>query len=329
MEVLNNLWTSKQPEALPDFIIGGAMKSGTTSLHAILHAHPDIAIAHDELGFFDIDSILQHGDFNFYDDKKQIWTSQSMFKQPEVLWNWYLSQFKNIEKKARIIGEDSTSYLSSEAAAKRIALQEKPIKLIFILRHPTQRCISNYLHYLKSGRTIYSLEDTLRYNPNSIIRRSLYKEQLEAYYKYIPFHRIKVVLFEDLLQNKEECIKEICDFLEVDFSKFDKSVFNTHSNKTKLPKYVNLQLFRNRLLRKESDYKYSNFLPVQPAFQKQMPLRFRLINTLHKKINPLKSSNTFTPSKGTVKFLDDFFKMEFQGFDSLVKKEVYSKWFDN
>ena len=62
-------WISDQPENLPDFIIGGAMKSGTTSLHAILDAHPDIAIQRDELGFFDMDSIVQHPDFNFYDVK--------------------------------------------------------------------------------------------------------------------------------------------------------------------------------------------------------------------------------------------------------------------
>ena len=61
-----NNWKSNQPESLPDFIIGGAMKSGTTSLHAILNSHPDIAIVQNELSFFDIDCMLQHPDFNFY-----------------------------------------------------------------------------------------------------------------------------------------------------------------------------------------------------------------------------------------------------------------------
>lgn len=44
-------WVSNQPEKLPDFIIGGAMKSGTSSIHQILNKHPDIFIAKDELGF--------------------------------------------------------------------------------------------------------------------------------------------------------------------------------------------------------------------------------------------------------------------------------------
>ena len=58
IDKVNALWKAKQLENLPDFIIGGAMKSGTTSLHAILNSHPDISIAHNELGFFDIDSVL-------------------------------------------------------------------------------------------------------------------------------------------------------------------------------------------------------------------------------------------------------------------------------
>lgn len=320
-------WVSKNPSNLPDFIIGGAMKSGTTSLHTILHSHPDIAIAHEELGFFDIDSILQHPDYHFYNAKQEEWTSQSMQEQPEVLWNWYESQFKSLKKKAKIIGEDSTTYLCSETAAKRIALQDKPMKLIFILRHPTKRTISNYLHRLKSGRAIYTLEDTLRFEPNSIINRSMYPEQLAAYYKHIPFERIKVVLFEDLIANKEKCIQEVCTFLGIDYNKFDTSVFNTHSNRTKTPKYINLQLVRNSLLRKRGNYRYSHFLPLQPDFQGKIPWKYRLIDRLHKKINPLREDIKYTVSPATVELLDTYFKTEFQDLDGIVKKKIYTKWF--
>jgi len=322
-------WKAKELKNLPDFIIGGAMKSGTTSLHAILNAHPDIAIAHDELGFFDIDSILQHPDFNFYDTSKQLWISQSMKEHPDKLWDWYHQQFSALDSDVELKGEDSTTYLCSEIAAKRIALQDKPIKLIFILRQPTKRTISNYLHLLKSGRAIYNLEDTLRYNPNSILRRSLYKEQLEHYYKHIPFDRIKIVLFEDLVQNKEACIRSVCHFLGVDFQKLDKAIFNTHSNKTKTPKYIKLQLLRNKLMQKRNNYRYSNFLPLQPTSLGKVPLRYRIIDKLHKKINPQKSTYNFKPSESTIEFLDEFFKNELQGFDELVKQDICSRWFKN
>src|SRR5690606_6846787 len=327
MDTLINHWKSDHPERLPDFIIGGAMKSGTTSLHAILNSHPEISIAQDELGFFDIDSILQHPDFNFYNSKNKTWITQTMQEEPELLWDWYYSQFESIENKGRLVGEDSTTYLCSERAAKRIALQEKPIKMLFILRHPTQRAISNYLHLLKSGRAIYTLEDTLRYNPNSILRRSMYLEQLQAYYRHLPFDRIKVVLFEDFIVHKESCMQDVCEFLEVDYSRLDKAAFDIHSNKTKMPKYVWLQLFRNRLLRNMGAYRYSNFLPIQTGFQSKLPLGYKVIDRLHKKINPQHTDYKFQASKATVQLLDDFFKTELQGLDALVKKELCSKWF--
>ena len=172
---MSDCWKSSRPELLPDFIIGGAMKSGTTSLHAILNNHPDIGFAHNELGFFDIDDFLQHPDFNFYNSSTQEWISQCLENEPDLFWNWYYAQFEGLDN-VRLKGEDSTTYLTSRLAAERIALQEKRIKLIFILRHPTQRTVSNYLHALKSGRAIYSLEDTLAYMPDSIIKRSLYYE---------------------------------------------------------------------------------------------------------------------------------------------------------
>lgn len=323
----NRKWISKQPEYVPDFIIGGAMKSGTTSLHAILDAHPNVSIEKEELGFFDIDDLMQHPDFNYFDSRSNKWTTQSMEEQPELLWEWYHSKFKALRKTANVIGEDSTSYLSSHLAAERIGMQLKPIKLIFILRHPTQRAISNYLHKLKSGRAIYNLEDTLRFNPNSIIQRSLYKKQLEYYYKHLPFENIKVVLFEDFIADKEKCIKDLCAFLNIDFNAFDPSVFETHSNKTKIPKYIGLQIKRNRLLRKMGNYRYTNVLPVKISKKLTIPFWMRSIDKLHKIINPQKSTFTFEVNHDTRRFLNAFFKAEMQGIDDLVKKDVYLKWF--
>ena len=321
------LWESQTPEYLPDFIIGGAMKSGTTSLHAILNAHPDVAMVPDELGFFDMDDLLQHPDFNFYQAEQDVWTRQSMVSHPDLLWEWYHSQFKALGKSTKLRGEDSTSYLASRHAAERIAIQNKPIKLIFILRHPTKRTISNYLHKLKSGRAIYSLEDTLRNDPFSIVDRSLYPEQLKRFYAHIPLDRIKVVLFEDFIEDKAQCIQEVCKFLAIDFQKLDTSIFNTHSNKTKIPKHIGLQLFRNRLLQNRRHYRYSKFLPIQPVFQKRLPWHFRLIDGMHKRINPHKSTFKFQISSETIRFLDDYFKSEFDGIDSIIGTEVYSKWF--
>lgn len=321
-------WISKDVTHLPDFIIGGAMKSGTTTLHAILNNHPDISIAHDELGFFDVDSILQHPDFNFFDKANTLWHSPDLETAPDLFWNWYRDQFRALNHTG-LLGEDSTTYLASKRAALRISQQPKPIKMIFVLRHPTARTISNYLHLLKSGRAIYNLEDTLRYNPHSIINRSLYLEQLQYYYDVLPFQQIKVVLFEDLIHDRNTCLKSICDFLGVDFDKYQATDLEVHSNKTVVPKNMWLQLLRNRWMQKSRDYRYSHFLPIQPPFNKPLPLGYRLIDKLHKQINPKRSDYKFIPNASTVALLDKYFKIELEGIDELTQQNIYSKWFSN
>lgn len=325
---INKNWISKQPEKLPDFIIGGAMKSGTTTLHTILNRHPSIDLAHDELGFFDIDNIINHPDFNFFNKKTKKWMVQSMEEYPEKLWRWYYSNFDFLKKENNIIGEDSTTYLAAPKAAERIALQQKEIKLIFILRHPTKRTISNYLHLLKSGRAVYNLEDTLRYDPNSIINRSRYKHQLEAYYKHLPFEYIKIVLFEDLTTNTKACIADVCEFLNVDFDDFKEDDWQAHSNKTKTPKSIGLQLKRNRLLRNFGNRRYAQFLPLQAEFQTKTPLLYKVTNKLHKRLNPLQSEVKFKPNPSTLDYLDNFFKTELEGLDELVQKDILSTWFN-
>uniref|UniRef100_UPI00404B6F18 hypothetical protein n=1 Tax=Gelidibacter sp. TaxID=2018083 RepID=UPI00404B6F18 len=111
-------WKSEQQIVLPDFIIGGAMKSGATTLYAILNEQPDVTITNNELGFFDMDDITIDPDFNFYDSKRKIWSAQSMSEFPELIWNWYHSQFTNDIKKTKIVEKDSTTYMASSFAAK-------------------------------------------------------------------------------------------------------------------------------------------------------------------------------------------------------------------
>ncbi|MBT8279912.1 MAG: sulfotransferase [Bacteroidia bacterium] len=325
IESSHSSWISDEPEKLPDFIIGGAMKSGTTTLHTILHKHPDIDMAHEELGFFDMDNLDQHPDFSFEDLKTGALVTQDLTKDPELFWNWYYSKFTN--KQGCLKGEDSTTYLASPIAAERIAMQKKPIKLIFILRHPTQRSISNYKHLLKSGRATRNLERTLRDEPEKIIKRSQYKEQLEVYYDQIPAHLIKVVLFEDFIEDPQKIIKELCEFLNVDFQKYSEADLNVHSNKTKLPRSEFLQLKRNKILNYFGNYRYVNFLPNKPSEQKRIPFSHKLINKIHSWINPKDFHYGIKTKPETIAYLDAYFKKELEGIDTIVQKEIYSKWF--
>ncbi|HBH05766.1 MAG TPA: hypothetical protein DDX92_04090 [Flavobacteriales bacterium] len=319
-----NNWITSEIELLPEFIIGGAMKSGTSTLHAILDKHPKIFMPSYEIGFFDIDNILVHNDFNFYVESK--WVNQSMDKNPKLMWDWYHSKFR--EGESLVKGEDSTTYLASKIAAQRIALQNKEIKLIFLLRQPSLRAYSNYWHLLRTGRATHSFEDTIRYNPYTIINRSLYKEQIEDYYSFIPKSRIKVIIFENLVNDMENTLREICTFLNIKFEEFPKNVLNTHSNKARVPRNEILQIRRNLLLRNFGNSRYNNRLPFKPSKEENpIPLYAKLLNRLHSKINPHLPISPPKINQQTKLFLDEYFYRELLGIDELINQNALSQWF--
>lgn len=106
----------------PDFIITGFLKCGTTSLYDYMISHPKILqISQKELMFFNVDKNYSLG------------------------LDWYLSNFPPIpENTGYIAGEASTLYCLNEVAAERIKADFPDTKLIFILRNPVNRAISNY-----------------------------------------------------------------------------------------------------------------------------------------------------------------------------------------
>ena len=112
---------------LPDFIIIGSMKCGTTSLYYDICEHPcTLAAAYDEIGFFDSNF---HLGINWY---------RSMFPRKK--------QIEGVRRKegTAITGEDTPFYFWNPIAAKRIKKLLPNIKLITILRNPIDRAYSQY-----------------------------------------------------------------------------------------------------------------------------------------------------------------------------------------
>ena len=318
-------WLAPANSKIPDFIICGAMKAGTTTLHHILNLHPHVFIPNSEIHFFDIDNILQHPDFSFYLDGK--WTCQNINENTADFWDWYSSFFIDV-KPGQVIGEDSTTYISSEKAALRIALQEKNIKIIVSLRHPTARAYSQYWHFVVSGRTSRSFEDTIRYNPWSVLQRSLYREQISNFLKHIPRERIKFIIFEEFLNQKEKILHDLCRYLHIDYDLLPETVFNLQSNKTRIPKFINLQLTKNRIFRKFGNSLYRSSLPMVPKIKKNYSSYSILdkIEKFHRQINPLIDKKPPEIASSTKEYLDVFFKKELDGINDIVGKDVLSIW---
>lgn len=323
-------WKAPNDDLLPDFIIGGAMKSGTSTLHQILDSHPKIFIPNKEIHFFNIDCLIQHEGFHHYSASKDEWTMQTMQSNPDRMWDWYLDKFKG--KDGLVKGEDSTTYLASAVAAERIAIQNKKIKLIFLLRQPTARAYSNYYHRLKSGRATSGFEDSIRFGSYSILNRSLYKEQLESYYKFIPRERIKVVLFEDFIKDTKKTVQEISEFIGVDFNEFPEHVFNFQANKTTLVTNVAIRTRRNYYLRNIINSRYNSSVPNKhptSALRDYLFSAIRMADKIYYKLVSKIFKKKPRISNSTKAFLDQYFYSRLEGIDELVQKDILSKWFPN
>lgn len=321
----NNVWMAPAGSVLPDFMICGAMKSGTSSLHAILGAHPDIYIPDGELSFFDIDNPFQHSEFNYFHGQR--WYSQFIEQDPSRFWQWYSNFFKPA-KPGQLVGEDSTTYLASSCAIKRIALQDKAIKLIVMLRQPTDRAYSQYWHMLARGLVGYGFEDVIRFQPEAVLQRSLYADQIAFMRSALPENRVKIILFEDFCAYPEMVLRDVSEFLGVDFCKFPGYVRSTHENRTRIPRFIKLYQMKNRMLRGSSGVSPRRNLPVQFPFDNTAKARItRRFFKFFGRINPLQVAGVPKMHPSTRAFLDGYFRREHKDLDELLGRDVSTSWF--
>jgi hypothetical protein len=180
--------------SLPNLIIIGAMKCGTTSLHRYLSHHPEVFMSRKkEVNFF-----VEHSNW-----------SKGL--------DWYKSHFTEPRK---VRGEASPNYtchpLFPSLADKMHAILPDA-KLIYCVRHPIKRMISHYVHEYSLGLENRGFEEAmLDPKDNPYLVRSMYFYQLEQYLKYYPASQIKVMVLEEMEQDPFSTLKEIFGFLEVD-----------------------------------------------------------------------------------------------------------------
>ncbi len=178
---------------LPDFVIGGAPRSGTTWLVSALDRHPDLWVAkplRPEPKFFLVDDLYAEG----LDAYSARWFADA---PPEA-----------------VVGEKSSNYLESPAAAERMARDLPEVRLVFVLREPAERALSNYRWSVMNGMehedfaTALALEEEreanlapkLRYaRPHAYFSRGLYARMLRPWLDHFPASQVLVCRFEDLV----------------------------------------------------------------------------------------------------------------------------------
>jgi hypothetical protein len=242
-------------DALPDFIIGGAMKSATSSLHHLLAQHERVFIPDGEVHFFCMDDLIQHPDFFSVGERDRVPDYERDFG--ETL-EWYRDFFRPAQPH-QLIGEDSTLYLAAPDAPRRIADLLPDVKLLFMLRNPVERTYSHYWHRVYTGRAVFPFEQELERGSSHLHLRSFYKPQLERYFDRFPRSQIKVVIFERFVEHTQAVVDEVCSFLDLPGS-IDIETADPHSNKSPVPRLFRTQLLFNYLMAGWED-RYDKHLP--------------------------------------------------------------------
>jgi len=178
---------------LPNVIIIGAMKSGTTSLHHYLNLHPDIQMSRKkELDFFIAEKKWRKG------------------------IDWYRSHFV---EPAAVYGESSPNYTHRfffQGVPQRMAAVVPDVKLIYLVRDPIERIISHYLHMYADGKEDRDISEALAsLDKNQYVSSSQYFYQLEQYLQVFPSENILVITSEALSQSPQDTMKQVFQFLGV------------------------------------------------------------------------------------------------------------------
>ena len=216
-------WLRGSGRALPDFIIVGAMKAGTTSLYAYLREHPQVmGSPQKEVHYFD-----------HHHARGPSWYRRHFPKQGEVA-------AREAELGRRIaIGETSPYYLFHPAAAERIGGLLPEVRLIALLRDPVARAYSHYRQAARQGveplsfaEALTAEEDRLAgaeqalasgraarvpaHRNHSYRSRGRYLEQLKRYFDRFPAGQILVLRSEDMFREPQPVVDRALDFLGLD-----------------------------------------------------------------------------------------------------------------
>ena len=189
-------WLRRSRDArLPNFVVIGAMKAGTTSLFHYLQAHPQVFM-----------SPLKEVDF---------------FAE-ELNWgrglDWYRRQFDGAGPNSAAIGEASTSYSKYpefRGVPERIAQCLPDARLIYVVRDPIERIRSHYQHRVLVGAERTPL-DVAVLQDDRYVNCSRYAMQIEQYVDLFPREKILLITSEELRALRLPTMRRIFRFLEID-----------------------------------------------------------------------------------------------------------------
>ena len=179
--------------ALPNLIVIGAQKCGTSVLHYYLSLHPEVSMSKPK-------------ELNFFIEERN-W--------PRGI-DWYKSQF---DADARVRGEASPNYTAfpqHQGVPDRMASVVPDAKLIYMVRDPLERIAAHWVHNYAKRREKGTLAETLVHPNTSYVTRSKYAMQLERFLEHYPKEQVLVFQQSELRHKRMETLRQVFDFAGVD-----------------------------------------------------------------------------------------------------------------
>lgn len=291
---------------LPNFLIIGVEKAGTSSVYNYLKQHPQVYMSPiKETNFLEKDwenidpslrRIKKNGIYTFED---------------------YCQLFKNVKDEIAI-GEVSPNYLFHyQTSCERILRYVPNTKMMAIIRNPIDRAYSDYLMHVRDviGKET-SLSDNIRKPKKSfIISKGFYYEPLKYFFDKFGSSKIKVFLYDDLCKNSIEFMQDMYRFITVDDS------FCPNTSEKHQVAQVPKNKFLNKFLRKQNPVRsyISYVLKYVLPYDVRQNVRSKLIelNSDDKKKMPMKAEDR--------KQLVELYREDILKLQDLIERDL-SSW---
>lgn len=268
---------------LPNFIVIGTAKAGTSSLHNYLGQHPQVfTTTQKETNFF----VYQMGipDYRWWGEVPCCLLAST------TTTSAYRAHFSHARDELAL-GESSPLYLYHPDAAKNIKSLIPDVRLIVILRNPVERAFSHYLHLRRDGREpCMHFVDALEQEVQRMLEgwfwdyfyrdMGFYHLQIERYLTHFDRGQIKVFLYEELKSDINKVLEEIFRFLEVDPTFIPDT--RIRLNATGIPRYRPLY----KMLTSANVVRSSARLVLGKSLRRTIATNLNRVNLMHPRLMP-------------------------------------------
>ena len=289
---------------LPNLLIVGAAKCGTTSLHNYLKQHPDIFMSKQKEPHFLINSDIGedriHKAITVLEDYEDMFKTDSIYKYK---------------------GESSVMYLAfPEFSIKNIKKYLDPdVKIIIMLRNPVERAFAGYLHNLRynpsenlSFEEAFEKSEARYYQERDItpdtryLHVGNYYSQVESFMSMFN-DNVLVIMYEDYVSDIDLCLANVFDFLDIDKISVDTS------RRHMVGGWIFKRKFLRNLLIPKNHFKslIKSFLPNK-----------KIRKAIKQKIMNMSTVESPSISKDMHKKLTEYYRKDIDNLSKLLNKEL-------